>query len=297
MTPARLSSRREASASLPLWQETHQRSRIGATSPAKVTGRAGGGLAAAAARAVGARAAAVSPSTTVRRRRSGAAARLSCNSDPAPLGSIDLSAMGTRQLDLIAGGAKPSATGGGDGGGRGRKRGGAGGGGGDDRRLRPPTRRWCWRRSGATSTTRSASSPRARSPTCATASSRCSAGSSTRCTPTSTSTRTPSTASRATIVGDVLGKFHPHGDTACYEAMVRMAQPFSMRVTLVDGHGNFGSLDGDAAGRATATPRRAWRRWRWICSTRSSRGRSTSAPTTTARPRSRSCCRPRCRSC
>ena len=51
----------------------------------------------------------------------------------------------------------------------------------------------------------------------------------------------------ATIVGDVLGKYHPHGDTSCYDAMVRMAQPFSMRVPLVEGHGNFGSLDGDAA--------------------------------------------------
>jgi DNA gyrase subunit A len=51
----------------------------------------------------------------------------------------------------------------------------------------------------------------------------------------------------ATIVGEVLGKFHPHGDTSCYDAMVRMAQPFSMRGTLVDGHGNFGSLDGDGA--------------------------------------------------
>jgi DNA gyrase subunit A len=51
----------------------------------------------------------------------------------------------------------------------------------------------------------------------------------------------------ATIVGEVLGKFHPHGDTSCYDAMVRMAQPFSMRVPLVEGHGNFGSLDGDAA--------------------------------------------------
>src|SRR6185369_11779902 len=51
----------------------------------------------------------------------------------------------------------------------------------------------------------------------------------------------------ATIVGDVLGKFHPHWDSACYEAMVRMAQDFSLRYPLVDGHGNFGSLDGDAA--------------------------------------------------
>lgn len=47
------------------------------------------------------------------------------------------------------------------------------------------------------------------------------------------------------MVGEVLGKFHPHGDTAVYDALVRMAQPFSMRVPLVDGHGNFGSLDAD----------------------------------------------------
>jgi DNA gyrase subunit A len=51
----------------------------------------------------------------------------------------------------------------------------------------------------------------------------------------------------ALIVGEVIGKFHPHGDTSCYDAMVRMAQPFSMRELLVDGHGNFGSLDGDGA--------------------------------------------------
>jgi DNA gyrase subunit A len=50
----------------------------------------------------------------------------------------------------------------------------------------------------------------------------------------------------ANIVGTVLGKYHPHGDTACYEAMVRMAQNFSVRYLLVEGHGNFGSLDGDA---------------------------------------------------
>ncbi len=50
----------------------------------------------------------------------------------------------------------------------------------------------------------------------------------------------------ATIVGTVLGRYHPHGDTACYEAMVRMAQDFSVRYLLVEGHGNFGSLDGDA---------------------------------------------------
>ena len=51
----------------------------------------------------------------------------------------------------------------------------------------------------------------------------------------------------ARIVGDVLGKYHPHGDSSVYEAMVRMAQPFSMRVPLVDGQGNFGSMDGDSA--------------------------------------------------
>lgn len=49
------------------------------------------------------------------------------------------------------------------------------------------------------------------------------------------------------IVGDVLGKYHPHGDTAVYDAMVRMAQSFSIRCPLVDGHGNFGSVDGDSA--------------------------------------------------
>jgi DNA gyrase subunit A len=51
----------------------------------------------------------------------------------------------------------------------------------------------------------------------------------------------------ARIVGEVLGKYHPHGDTAAYEAMVRMAQDFSMRYPLVDGQGNFGSVDGDSA--------------------------------------------------
>ena len=51
----------------------------------------------------------------------------------------------------------------------------------------------------------------------------------------------------ARIVGDALGKYHPHGDSSVYEAMVRMAQPFNMRAPLVDGHGNFGSVDGDSA--------------------------------------------------
>ncbi|MEO0143162.1 MAG: DNA gyrase subunit A, partial [candidate division WOR-3 bacterium] len=50
----------------------------------------------------------------------------------------------------------------------------------------------------------------------------------------------------ATVIGDVLGKYHPHGDMAIYDALVRMAQDFSMRYPLVDGQGNFGSIDGDA---------------------------------------------------
>ena len=51
----------------------------------------------------------------------------------------------------------------------------------------------------------------------------------------------------ATTVGDVLGRYHPHGDSSVYDAMVRMAQDFSMRYMLIDGHGNFGSIDGDGA--------------------------------------------------
>jgi len=51
----------------------------------------------------------------------------------------------------------------------------------------------------------------------------------------------------ARIVGDVIGKYHPHGDTAVYDALVRMAQPFAMRIPSVDGQGNFGSIDGDNA--------------------------------------------------
>src|SRR5438445_4006 len=51
----------------------------------------------------------------------------------------------------------------------------------------------------------------------------------------------------ARVVGDVIGKYHPHGEVAVYDTIVRMAQPFSMRYLLVDGQGNFGSIDGDAA--------------------------------------------------
>ncbi|MBO5889752.1 MAG: DNA gyrase subunit A, partial [Clostridia bacterium] len=51
----------------------------------------------------------------------------------------------------------------------------------------------------------------------------------------------------ARVVGECLAKYHPHGDTSVYDAMVRLAQPFNMRMPLVDGQGNFGSVDGDGA--------------------------------------------------
>ena len=51
----------------------------------------------------------------------------------------------------------------------------------------------------------------------------------------------------AAVVGDVMGKYHPHGDSAIYEALVRMAQDFSMRYPIIFGQGNFGSIDGDNA--------------------------------------------------
>jgi len=55
------------------------------------------------------------------------------------------------------------------------------------------------------------------------------------------------------VVGDVLGKYHPHGDSAVYESMVRMAQDFSLRYPLVNGQGNFGSMDGDNAAASRYT--------------------------------------------
>src|SRR3954467_2935253 len=60
----------------------------------------------------------------------------------------------------------------------------------------------------------------------------------------------------ARAAGDVIGKNHPHGDTAVYDTIVRMAQPFSMRYLLVDGQGNFGSVDGDAPAGMGYTERR-----------------------------------------
>ena len=72
---------------------------------------------------------------------------------------------------------------------------------------------------------------------------------------------TPSRAYKksAWTVGEVIGKYHPHGDTAVYDTMVRMAQPFAMRAPLVDGHGNFGSVDGDRAAAMRYTESRLQR--------------------------------------
>ena len=100
----------------------------------------------------------------------------------------------------------------------------------------------------------------------------------------------------AAVVGEVLGKYHPHGDLAAYEAMVRMAQPFALRYPLVHGEGNFGSLDGDGAGGDALHRGAAHARSPRRCSTTSAPTRSPSAPTTTPRWTSRSCCRARSRS-
>src|SRR3569623_332655 len=157
--------------------------------------------------------------------------------------------MGTRQLDLIAGGAKPKATGASDGaggGGRGRKRGGSAGGGGDE--PPPPAdaslvmeaqRRYL---NYAVSVITSRALPDVRDGLKPVQRRILYAKN-------NNLNLYPDSKIRKsdTIVGEELGKFHPHGVSSCYEAMVRMAQDFSLRYRLVDGHGNFGSLDGDAA--------------------------------------------------
>ena len=78
-----------------------------------------------------------------------------------------------------------------------------------------------------------------------------------------------------------MGKYHPHGDASIYDALVRMAQDWSLRVPLIDGQGNFGSIDGDppAAMRYTEVAPRP--RWRTSCSTTSTRTPSISRTTTT----------------
>ena len=86
----------------------------------------------------------------------------------------------------------------------------------------------------------------------------------------------------ARIVGDCMGKYHPHGDSSVYDAMVRLAQDFSTRCTLVEGQGNFGSVDGDGAAAMRYTEARLSNSpWRW-CAT-STRKRWISTPTSTRR--------------
>ena len=101
----------------------------------------------------------------------------------------------------------------------------------------------------------------------------------------------------ARVVGDVIGKYHPHGDQSIYDALVRMAQDFSMRLPLIDGQGNFGSVDGDppAAMRYTEVAPRQGRALR--CSTTSTRTPSISSRTTTAPSTSRRSCRRASRTC
>jgi len=91
-------------------------------------------------------------------------------------------------------------------------------------------------------------------------------------------------------VGEVLKKYHPHGDQSVYDALVRMAQDWVMRAPLIDGHGNFGSVDGDRP-PPTGTRRRAWRRWRWSCCATSTARRSISCRTSTGTSSNRWCCR------
>ena len=85
----------------------------------------------------------------------------------------------------------------------------------------------------------------------------------------------------ADTVGSVLGRYHPHGDASVYDAMVRLAQDFSMRYPLVDGHGNFGSVDGDPAAAYRYTECRNEQNLPLACSPISTRTRWTLPPTTT----------------
>ena len=100
----------------------------------------------------------------------------------------------------------------------------------------------------------------------------------------------------ARIVGDVMGKYHPHGDAAIYDATVRMAQDFSMRHPLIDGQGNFGSVDGDPR-LPCVTPKSECRNWAWSSCGTSRRKRSRSSQTTTIQSWSRRCFRPACPIC
>ncbi len=101
----------------------------------------------------------------------------------------------------------------------------------------------------------------------------------------------------ARIVGEVLGKYHPHGDAAVYDAMSRMAQDFSMRYLLVDGQGNFGSVDGDAPAAMRYTEARLATMADRSARRHREEHRRLRAPTSTARSKNRSCCPRPCPTC
>jgi len=100
----------------------------------------------------------------------------------------------------------------------------------------------------------------------------------------------------AAVVGDVLGKLHPHGDQSVYDALVRMAQEFSLRYPLIDGQGNFGSRDGDGAAAMRYTEARLTPIAKLLLD-EIGMARSISSPITTARPKNRNCCRAACPLC
>ena len=97
----------------------------------------------------------------------------------------------------------------------------------------------------------------------------------------------------ARIVGDVIGKYHPHGDSAVYDTIVRMAQPFSLRYMLVDGQGNFGSVDGDSAAAMRYTEVRMAKIAHELLADLDKR-RSTLCQITMGLKRSQTYCLPRC---
>ncbi len=101
----------------------------------------------------------------------------------------------------------------------------------------------------------------------------------------------------ARVVGEVMGKLHPHGDASIYDALVRMAQPFSMRVPLVDGHGNFGSLGNDDPPAAMRYTECRMAEATSLMTESIDEDTVDFAPTTTARSRSRWRCPPPSRTC
>ena len=101
----------------------------------------------------------------------------------------------------------------------------------------------------------------------------------------------------ANIVGYVMGNHHPHGDQSIYDTLVRMAQPFSLRYPLVDGQGNFGSIDDDPPAAMRYTEARLARLAEELLERARARTRSTSARTTTSPSGSRSSCRRASRTC